>query len=74
MEDLLIKGNLHIYDALWNSFKPDGILIHVEKDVFIHRKEADFIYPQTDMFIEDVFEKYNVRDIIAYSKKFESNQ
>jgi len=69
-KEILVKGNLHIYDALWNQFKPEGTTIHVEGDVFIHQKEDDFIYPATDTFIEDVFEKYDVKDIIAYSAKF----
>jgi len=73
-KEILIDGNLHIYDALWSQFKPEGTTIHVEEDVFIHRNEDDFIYPATDTFIEDVFEKYDVKDIIAYSAKFKKNQ
>ena len=74
MEDILINGNLHIYDVLLNQFKPEGTTIHVEGDVFIHQKEDDFIYPKTDTFIENLFEKYDVMDIIAYSAKFKENQ
>ena len=70
MEEILINGNLHIYDVLLEQFKPEGVIIHVEGDVFIHQKEDDFIYPATDTFIENVFKKYDVKDIIAYSTKF----
>ena len=73
-KELLVSGNLHIYDALWNDFKPEGTTIHVEGDVFIHRKEDDFIYPKTDRFIENLFEEYDVKDIIAYSVKFKENE
>ena len=71
-KEIFIKGNLHIYDALWNDFKSEGVIIHVEKDVFIHKKEDDFIYPQSDTFIEDIFNKYDVKDIIAFSIKTEN--
>jgi hypothetical protein len=74
MEEILINGNLHIYDALWTDFKPKGIIIHVKGDVFVHQKEDDFIYPKTDTFIENLFEKYDVKDIILYSAKFKENQ
>ena len=70
MEEILVNGNLHIYDALWSDFKPEGIIVHVEGDLFVHRKEDDFIYPTTDRFIENLFEEYDVKDIIAYSPKF----
>ena len=70
MEEILVNGNLHIYDALWSDFKPEGIIVHVEKELFVHRKEDDFIYPTTDRFIENLFEEYDVKDIIAYSPKF----
>ncbi len=74
MEDLLIKGNLHIYDVPWDAFKPEGIEVHVEGDVFVHRKEDDFIYPATDTFLENLFEEHDVKDIIYYSPKFKKNQ
>ncbi len=74
MEEILVSGNLHIYDVPWSSFKPEGIIVHVEKNVIIHQKEDDFIYPATDNFIENLFEDNNVEDIIYYSKKFKSNQ
>ena len=73
-ENILVKGNLHIYDVLLNQFKPEGTTIHVEGDVFIHRKEDDFIYPSSDKFIENIFDKYDIKDIIAYSAKFKENQ
>jgi len=74
MKELLIKGNLHIYDVLLEQFKPDGIEVHVEGDVFFHQKEDDFIYPSSDKFIDNIFDKYNIKDIIAYSAKFKENQ
>jgi hypothetical protein len=76
MKDLLVKGNLHIYNVPWSFFKPEGLIIYVEGDVFVHQKEDDFIYPKTDTFIdlEERFMKQNVRDIIAYSPKFKSNR
>ena len=74
MEDILINGNLHIYDALWTDFKPEGVVIHVEGDLFVHQKEEDFIYPASDKFIENLFEKHDVKDIITMSPKFKTNQ
>jgi len=74
MEDLLITGNLHIYDILLTDFNPKGIEVHVEGDVFLHQKEDDFTYPESDRFIENIFDKYDVKDIIAYSPKFKQNQ
>ena len=73
-KEILVKGNLHIYDALWSQFKEEGVIIHVEGDVFIHRKEDDFTYPASDKFMENLFEEYDVVDIIAYSAKFKTNQ
>ena len=73
-KEILVNGNLHIYDALWNDFKPEGVIIHVEGDLFVHRKEDDFIYPASDTFIENIFEKHDVKDIIVYSAKFKENQ
>jgi hypothetical protein len=74
MKEFLVNGNLHIYDVLWSAFKPEGIIVHVEGDLFVHRKEDDFIYPATDKFMENLFEEYDVKDIIAYSGKFKENQ
>ena len=76
MEDkeILISGNLHIYNALWTDFKADGVVVHVEGDVFVHQEDDDFTYPKTDTFIENLFEKYDVKDIIYRSPKFKSNQ
>jgi hypothetical protein len=73
---MLISGNLHIYDVLWDFFKPEGIVIHVEKELFVYRKDDDFIYPQTDTFLdlEKEFEGRDVKDIIVYSPKFKQNQ
>jgi len=72
--EILVSGNLHIYDALWTDFKPEGVIIHVEDDVFVHRKEDDFIYPASDTFMENLFEDHDVKDIIYRSPKFKSNQ
>jgi len=71
--EILITGNLHIYDVPWSVFKSQGIIVHVEGDVIIHRKEDDFVYPKTDTFIDNLFDKYDVKDIIAYSQKFKEN-
>ncbi len=73
-KEILIDGNLHIYDVLWSQLKPEGVVVHVEEDLFIHRKEDDFIYPATDTFMENLFEDYDVKDIITYSTKFKTNQ
>ena len=73
-KEILVNGNLHIYDVLLNQFKPEGTTIHVEGDVFIHQKEDDFIYPSSDKFIENIFDKYDIKNIIAYSTKFKENQ
>lgn len=72
-KDIFVKGNLHIYDFSLDLFNPEGVIIHVEKDVFIHRKEDDFTYPETDTFIENIFAKQDVKDIIAYSTKNEES-
>jgi len=74
MEEILVNGNLHIYNVLWNQFKPEGIIVHVEGDLFVHEKGDNFIYPTTDRFIENLFEEHDVKDIIAYSPKFKKNQ
>lgn len=73
-KEILIKGNLHIYDVLLTDFNPDGIEVHVEGDVFFHQKEDDFVYPSSDKFIENIFDKYDIKDIICYSNKFFKNQ
>ena len=75
-KEILANGNLHIYDVLWDFFKPEGVIIHVEKDVFVHYKDDDFIYPKTDTFLdlEKEFKGRDVKDIIVYSPKFKSNQ
>lgn len=74
--EILINGNLHIYDVPWSVFNPDGegVMVHVEGDLFVHRKEDDFIYPASDRFMENLFENHEIQDIILYSPKFKSNQ
>lgn len=74
MKEILVSGNLHIYDVPFTTFKPDGIYVYVEGDVFVHNKEDDFIYPATDTFMENLFEEHDVKDIIYFSPKFEKNQ
>jgi len=69
MKDLFIKGNLHIPAGnLWHSpLYDDGITIYVKGDVFFHTIDDDFIFSKDDMCIENAFEKYHIKDIIAYS-------
>jgi len=74
MKEILVSGNLHIYDVPWSAFKEEGVIVHVEGDVFVHQKEDDFIYPVTDTFMENLFEDHDVKDIIGYSAKFKQNQ
>ena len=75
-KEILIKGNLHIYNVPWAFFDSKGVVIHVENDVFIYNTDEDFIYPKSDTFfdLKKTFEEQGVKDIIAYSPKFKQKQ
>ena len=69
MEDMFVHGNLHLVgrDVPFTELHDDGIMIHVKGDVFFHTIDDDFIFSKEDVCIENVFDKYKIRDIIAYS-------
>jgi len=67
---MFIKGNLHLTgrDVPFTELHEDGITVYVKEDVFIHPEDDDnFMYSQKDVCIENIFDKYKIRDIIAYS-------
>ena len=74
--EILINGDLHTYSPMTHELlKPEGVIIHVKGDAHFHSKDDDFIYNgEVDLFVEDVFTEYDVKDIIAYSTKFKENQ
>lgn len=68
--NVYIKGNLHL-DCYANiiELKKDGLIFHAGKDVFFHDKKDinNIIFGEDDVLIEDIFEKFDVKDIIAFS-------
>ena len=73
MKDLFIKGNLHLpndkneFLFLADQLTDSGITIHVKGDVYFHNMDDDFIFSKDDRCIENIFTKYKIKDIIAYS-------
>lgn len=70
MEDIFVYGDLHLAggcDIPLSELHKDGITIYVKGDVYFHSIDDEFIYKKEDMCIENAFEKYPIRDIIAYS-------
>ena len=69
--NILIKGNLYLNDDYVPSkLSENGITIHVKEDVyfFINIKEIEL--KDDDVFIEEIFDKLKIKDIIAYSAIF----
>lgn len=71
MGNIYIKGNLytnHPMDA--RQLMDDGIVIRVRKDVvFYAAEEKDIKLLEDDVYIEDIFSKFNIKDIIAFDNK-----
>lgn len=67
-KNVYIKGNLHLNAEMTTKhLKKDGLVFHVSEDVIFHEKDDDFTCGPDDTFIENIFEKFNVKDIIAFS-------
>lgn len=68
--NVYIKGNLHL-DCYANiiQLKEEGIVFHAGKDVFFHDKYDinNIVCGEDDVLIEDIFEKFDVKDIVAFS-------
>ena len=72
--NIYIKGDLHVTsDKLITEpeLKPEGVVFHVRGDVYFHDIADEVVYSENDVFIEDIFNIFNVKDIIAYSTEFE---
>lgn len=71
-KNIFIKGELHTYSPMDASLlKEEGVTFHVKGKVYFHPIDDDFIYDKDDMFVEDIFKEYDVKDIIAFSIKTE---
>ena len=67
---IFIRGNLYITDDLYTSeLHENGIAIHVRKDVIFKCNYEDIKskMDDDDVFIEGLFDKFRIRDVIAYS-------
>ena len=63
-----IKGNLFTNDSMDSSLlKEEGITINVREDVFFYVKKGDLTLGPDDVYIEDLFSKLDIKDIIAFS-------
>lgn len=61
-----IKGNLYVTDKYDDkSLSNDGIIIYA-KDCFFHSNEEDITLMDNDVFIENLFEKIKVINIVIY--------
>lgn len=61
-----IKGNLYITDEYnIDSLSDDGIIIYA-KDCIFESKENDLNLMNKDIFIENLFEKIKVNNIVLY--------
>ena len=70
--NIYIKGDLHVTsesNPTEPELKPEGVVFHVRGDVHFHDITDEVVYSEDDVFIEDIFKKFSVKDIIACSRK-----
>jgi hypothetical protein len=68
--NIFIKGNLYLTDDMNPSLlSKNGLMVHVRKDVFFLCNYDKIELADDDVFIENIFEKMAVKDIIAFSVK-----
>jgi len=72
MEDIFIFGKLHVILQTEDiTMYDNGITIHVKGDVIFHQNPNDVIILEGgDQIIEDIFDKYKICNLIAFSNKF----
>jgi hypothetical protein len=64
--NIFIKGNLYVTDDMNHTLlKENGLVFHVKGDVIFLADSTKL--EKDDVFIDGIFEKFNVRDIIAFS-------
>ena len=68
--NLIVKGNLYLTDD-YNPKKLSerGITIHVKKNIYF-KSSYEFIthkFTEDDVFIDGVFDKFMIKDIIGFS-------
>ena len=69
--NILIKGNLYLTeDCIPLKLSKDGIVIHVKEDVYFLSDINTIEMKEDDVFIEDVYNKLQPKDIIAFSAIF----
>jgi hypothetical protein len=68
-----MKGDIYIYGNLYTNHPMDdrqlvssGVTIHVKEDAFFYVKEDDFELNENDVFIDDLFDRFDVENIIAF--------
>jgi hypothetical protein len=65
--NIYIKGNLYLTDDMNHTLlKENGLVFHVKGDVYF-LSDDKIKLTENDVFINGIFEKFNVRDIIAFS-------
>ncbi len=66
--NILVKGNLYLTEGSNAFLKKSGLTVHARKDVILVSKRDKITLGGDDVFIEDLFEKLNVKDVVAFSK------
>jgi len=67
--NIYIKGNLYTDDTLEGKhLKENGVVIHVYKD-FIYNSKDNIDLELDDVFIKNIFDTLDIKDIIAFSNK-----
>ena len=66
--NIFIKGNLYVTDNMNGTLlKENGLVFHVKGDVIFSSEHDKVKLEKNDVFINGIFEKFSVRDIIAFS-------
>ena len=65
--NIYIKGNLYTNHPMDNrQLMSDGITIHVQEDAVFSIYRENCNLKEDDVFIDDLFNKFNIKDIIAF--------
>lgn len=65
--NIYIKGNLYTNHPLdGRQLMDDGLTFHVHKDVVFYTNKDDVKLDEDDVYIEDIFDKFDIKDIIAF--------
>lgn len=63
-KEIHIKGNLYTSSPMDASLlKKEGVEFIVSGDAFFKIKEDEIVLGEDDMFVEDIFKEYDVKDI-----------